>query len=285
MLLLNDPRVFHYLKVVKILKLLSCGKVFDFVFLRIIGFLVINGFVRFINCDSGKLIINGVYILYRSSRELASDTELLLKIMGLPLKFKVIRRSIYQVVIDYRRFDPRDKVIVDVGAYIGDSALYFAYKGAKLVIAVEPHPEAYFEMLKNIKLNGHGGRIIPINAAISSRHGCVDARGTVITALTQYYTPSTKANDCIIKAITLGDLIKAFNLTKGTALKMDCEGCELDVILNDCEHVRLFRESIFEYHPRLVNKSLDDLLNVLGRDYKCEMKGDNNQGIMHCIRK
>jgi FkbM family methyltransferase len=277
--------VFHYLKVVKTLKLLSCGKVFDFVFLRIIGFLVINGFVRSIDCDGGKLIINGVYIPYRSRRELASDTELLLKIMGLPLKFKVIRRSIYQVIIDYRCFDPRNKVIVDIGAYIGDPALYFAYKGAKLVIAVEPHPEAYFEMLKNIKLNGHGGRIIPINAAISSRHGCVDARGSVITALTQYYTPSTKANDCIIKAITLGDLIKAFNLTKGTALKMDYEGCELDVILNDCEHVRLFRELVFEYHSYAVNKPVSDLLSMLSTDYKCEMRGNNKQGIMHCVRE
>jgi len=277
--------VFHYLKVVKTLKLLSCGKLFDFTFLRIIGFLVINGFVRSVDCDGGKLIINGVYIPYRSGRELASDTELLLKIMGLPLKFKAIRRSIYQVVIDYRRFDPRDKVIVDIGAYIGDSALYFAYKGAKLVIAVEPHPEAYFEMLENIKLNGYGGKIIPINAAIGSRHGCVDARGSVITTLTQYYTPLTKASDCAIRVITLEDLIKAFNLNKETTLKMDCEGCEFDVILNDYEHVRLFRELIFEYHSYAVNRPVNDLLNVLGRDYKCDIKGNKNLGIMHCIRK
>jgi hypothetical protein len=66
---------------------------------------------------------------------------------------------------------------------------------------------------------------------------------------------------------------------------MDCEGCEFDVILNDYEHVRLFRELILEYHPRFVNKSLDDLLNVLGRDYKCNIRGDEDLGIMHCIKK
>ena len=168
---------------------------------------------------------------------------------------------------------------------IGDSALYFAYKGAKLVIAVEPHPEAYFEMLENIKLNRYGDRIIPINVVISSRHGCVSAQGSVITTLTQYYTPSTKANDCIIKAITLGDLIKTFNLNKETALKMDCEGCEYNIILNDYEHVRLFRELIFEYHSYAVNKPVDELLNVLSRDYKCDIKGNKDLGIMHCIRK
>jgi len=64
--------------------------------------------------------------------------------------------------------------------------------------------------------------------------------------------------------ITLGDLIKAFNLNKETTLKMDCEGCEFDVILDNYEHVRLFRELIFEYHSYAVNKAVSDLLNVLG---------------------
>jgi FkbM family methyltransferase len=140
-------------------------------------------------------------------------------------------------------------------------------------------------MLENIKLNGYGGKIIPINAAINSRHGCADARGSIITTLTQYYTPSTKASDCAIRVITLGDLIKVFNLNKETTLKMDCEGCEFDVVLNDYEHVRLFRELIFEYHSYAVNKPVDELLNVLSRDYKCDIKGNKDLGIMHCIRK
>jgi len=68
-------------------------------------------------------------------------------------------------------------------------------------------------------------------------------------------------------------------------IKMDYEGCEYDIIPNDYEHVKLFRELILEYHPKHDNKPVDDLLNVPSRDYKCEMKGNNNQGIMHCIRK
>jgi len=59
-------------------------------------------------------------------------------------------------------------------------------------------------------------------------------------------------------------------------LKMNCEGCEYDIILNDYEHIKLFKELIFEYHSYAVNKPVGDLLNVLGRDYKCEMKGNNN---------
>jgi hypothetical protein len=66
---------------------------------------------------------------------------------------------------------------------------------------------------------------------------------------------------------------------------MDCEGCEFDVILNDYEHARLFRELILEYHPKHVNKPVGDLLNVLSRDYKCDVRGNEDLGIMHCIRK
>jgi len=97
-----------------------------------------------------------------------------------------------------------------------------------------------------------------------------------------------KPGDCpnAVPAVTLGELIDRFSVNPSDAvLKMDCEGCEFDVILNDYDHVRLFRELVFEYHPRFVNKSLDDLLNVLGRDYKCDIRGNEDLGIMHCIKK
>ncbi len=67
---------------------------------------------------------------------------------------------------------------------------------------------------------------------------------------------------------------------------MDYEGCEFDLILNDYEHIRLFRELILEVHPKTVNKSLIDLLNVLSRDYECNVCGnDDLGGIGHCTRK
>jgi len=86
--------------------------------------------------------------------------------------------------------------------------------------------------------------------------------------------------------VTLSELISRVSIDPNDAvLKMDCEGCEFDVILNDYDHVRLFKELIFEYHPRFVNKSVSDLLSVLGRDYKCDVRGDEDLGIMHCVRK
>ncbi len=57
------------------------------------------------------------------------------------MKFKQIYRSIYDVFDcgEYGVLDVSGKVVIDVGASIGDSAIYFALKGARKVIAIEPH--------------------------------------------------------------------------------------------------------------------------------------------------
>jgi len=191
-------------------------------------------------------------------------------------------------IFDYGEYESLNvvgRVVVDVGAYVGDSAIYFALKGAKRVIAIEPHPGAFSEMLDNIRLNNLEGMIIPVNAGLASKPGKVCTKKVSVYATFNIYH---KPGDCpnAVPAMTLNELISRFSVEgNDTALKMDCEGCEFDVILNDYEHARLFRELILEYHSKPANKSVDDLLNVLSRDYRCDIKGNKDLGIMHCIKK
>ncbi|WP_243668864.1 FkbM family methyltransferase [Vulcanisaeta sp. JCM 16161] len=65
----------------------------------------------------------------------------------------------------------RGKDVVDVGAFIGDTAIYFIMRGANRVVAVEPHPKAFRELIRNVELNGLINRVIPINAALGSASG------------------------------------------------------------------------------------------------------------------
>jgi FkbM family methyltransferase len=204
------------------------------------------------------------------------------------IKFRHMYRTIPEIfgLGVYASLDVKDKVVIDVGAFVGDSAIYFALKGAKRVIAVEPHPGAFAEMLENIKLNKMENIIIPVNAGLASRSGkvCLENIDNIETIVTYH-----GLGECInaVPAVTLGELISRFSVDPDNVmLKMDCQGCEYDVILNDYEHIRMFKELVFEYHTYVFNKPLDDLLNMLSRDFRCvKIKGHDYFGIVHCIRK
>ena len=59
-------------------------------------------------------------------------------------------------------------------------------------------------------------------------------------------------------------------LDDDAVLKMDCEGCEYDIILNDYEHVKLFREVVFEYHAYAVHRPIAELINTMSKDFNCQ---------------
>jgi FkbM family methyltransferase len=176
-------------------------------------------------------------------------------------RFKHMRYTILEVFgyEEYKYADVCCRDVVDIGAAYGDSAVYFALKGAKKVIAIEPCSSVYREMIENLKLNGVGNRVTPINAALSSTSGssCIECSGEKIT----------------LSTITLGDVVEKFNIQEGV-LKMDCEGCEYDIILNDYEHVKVFNEVYFEYHAYATGLSIDVLLKRLSKDYKCKIVSD-----------
>jgi len=61
-------------------------------------------------------------------------------------------------------------------------------------------------------------------------------------------------------------------------LKMDCEGCEFDVILNDYEHVKLFGEVVFEYHAYAVHRPIAELINTMSKDFNCQTINEDFSG-------
>jgi len=58
--------------------------------------------------------------------------------------------------------------VIDVGASVGDTALYFVLKGARKVIALEPLPNVAKCAEEHLKLNGVTDEVKVINAALGS---------------------------------------------------------------------------------------------------------------------
>jgi len=146
---------------------------------------------------------------------------------------------------EYSVLDIKDKIVVDIGTNIGDSAIYFAIKGAKKVIALEPFPENFELARKNIDLNNLTDKIELIQAGCSSKSGKIKIDPTV-TGPCSILSEVTSGME--IPLLSLEDIVKTYDIDFGI-LKMDCEGCERDVILNSPNKtLEKFSQLAIEYH-------------------------------------
>jgi hypothetical protein len=129
--------------------------------------------------------------------------------------------AVYSLVFDeiylmqvYGKPDLTGKVVIDVGAAIGDTALFFKKCGAKSVYGYELDQPRVRIAEKNIEMNGMGDSVVVYNkkATVEELHKLM-----------------TTINDPII-------------------LKLDCEGCEYDIIPKlDMYKVT---EVMMEYHMK-----------------------------------
>jgi FkbM family methyltransferase len=147
---------------------------------------------------------------------------------------------------DYDFLDVTNRTVVDVGASIADTAIYFALRGAKRVIAFEPFPKIFEIAGRNVKANGLEDKVILVNA------GC-GYDGEVRVKEDVDSDASTQLRDfgegVEIPMYSLNTIVSKFNVEKGSVLKVDCEGCEYDLFRNASkETLDRFDQIEIEYH-------------------------------------
>ncbi|MGI0100139.1 MAG: FkbM family methyltransferase [Candidatus Micrarchaeaceae archaeon] len=145
------------------------------------------------------------------------------------------------------RLNVRRKDVVDVGAYVGDTAISFIANGARHVYAFEPYPYLCRIAAINIKANRLANRITMVNAGCGAK-----ASKTTISRNAERFTGITangaKRGNKNIDVVALGDIVKRYNLSNAV-LKLDCEGCEYGIVSKtDTAILRRFSEIQIEYH-------------------------------------
>lgn len=149
------------------------------------------------------------------------------------------------------------KVILDLGAYIGLSAIYFKHfaPDAK-IICVEPSSDNFRILAKNMQPyeDAHC-----INAAIWSNHNPV----SIVNQLNgDWGNQIGETVDGDIRAITIQDIVEEYSLDRIDFLKLDIEGTEQRIFTENTEWVELVDSVAVENHDRYVAGCSDAFHNL-----------------------
>jgi FkbM family methyltransferase len=148
----------------------------------------------------------------------------------------------------YSKLPINGKTIIDVGANIGDSSIYFALKGAKRVIGIEPFPKNYEIARSNVELNGLSDKVTLLLAGCGGHGGNITVDNSYESCANSQLTGNAKSG-AKIPLMTLKEILTEFQLTnEDIILKLDCEGCEYDVVLSSASVLTQFSHILIEYH-------------------------------------
>lgn len=161
------------------------------------------------------------------------------------------------------------KIVVDIGAAVGDTPLYFASKGAK-VYAVEMTDRNYEAMLKNLELNPDlAHKIIPIHMALGKDEmieyfddplGLVNRQGGASFVKNKYDSMIKKH----VEGTSLGTLRKKYELDHIDLLKLDCKGGEFFLKENELNGIETVK---IEYYSLIKEHKVESLINMLKKNF------------------
>ena len=133
-------------------------------------------------------------------------------------------------VDEYAWLDVAGHVVIDVGANIGDSVLYFAHRGAVRVYGYEPDAAAYAAAVRNVSINQL--------ESVSVTHASVVGRA------------APGATDAVSFADVIGTAARE-HPGAPIACKIDCEGCEYEILAPEVltgVDMRNLTQVMIEYH-------------------------------------
>jgi len=161
--------------------------------------------------------------------------------------------------------------VVDIGGSIGDTAIFYKINGARKVVSIEPLNLPYKLANAHLKLNNiinidfiRGALVAENNQRSVKVPSCYPLYGSGSFSLLmkrKFYKEEE------VPTFTLSDILP----DDPYMLKMDCEGCEYNIILKDYETVKRFTIINLEYHEKETGISHKVLIDKLKDDYEVKV--------------
>ncbi|MCU0303752.1 MAG: FkbM family methyltransferase [Thermoanaerobaculales bacterium] len=133
---------------------------------------------------------------------------------------------------EYERFATplgETATVVDIGAGIGELAIHLAAgQPARRVIAVEPAPDTFAVLERNLARNGIAN-VTAVRAAIGAGPATLALDLATAPAL-RSATPTPTPGLAPVPAMTLGELFGRHSVDRCDLLKIDCEGGEEEIL-------------------------------------------------------
>lgn len=145
--------------------------------------------------------------------------------------------------------------VIDIGGYIGDTAVYFAqFNEVKKVISYEPSPYTYKLMKVNIEQSGLSKKIEMRNEGIDRDMEYVTIDRTVKDSLGKSLEMMRSKSGKRIKVVTLAAALKG---SRNVVIKCDCEGGEEYIFDTEMKAVYAI---MLEWHEKKARVAVRDTL-------------------------
>jgi FkbM family methyltransferase len=169
-----------------------------------------------------------------------------------------------------------DWQVVDIGAGLGDFTVFAAVNCPEgKVYAYEPLGRS-FELLKhNLGLN-QISNVTTFQQATAAVGGTMSAVSEETEAVSTRFATQQGEGTAMIPVITLGEILTRLPDGRCDLMKIDCEGCEFDLLLNSPpEHLRQIKRLTIETHDGFTDFSANHLAVYLEQQgFVVERKGN-----------
>tara|TARA_A100001037_G_scaffold298656_1_gene322752 strand:- start:2141 stop:3229 length:1089 start_codon:yes stop_codon:yes gene_type:complete len=155
------------------------------------------------------------------------------------------------------------KIILDIGAECGDTALFFASLGAQ-VFSFEPIKDNFNALKKNLELNPNlSKRITAVNAGVGQDGDLKFFKDPKIPNYGASFVHNKRGEKAIIETvegISLDTVLKKYDIEQVELMKMDCKGCEFYLTESALSKINRVKIEFSGFHK---TKSIQDVLDKL----------------------
>jgi FkbM family methyltransferase len=197
-------------------------------------------------------LVSGFFIFEKLYRGPAA--EISVKIPEYPIPITIRRKTsdvsaFEQVFVKLQyelAIDGQPKLIIDGGANVGYTTIYFANRWPRArIVAVEPEASNYAVLQKNVAAYPN---VTAVQAALWSKRTYLEIQNPGDDNWAFRVRPSEARNDGSFEAITVQELIERAGSDRVDILKLDIEGAEKEVFSSDYSWLKNVQAMVLELH-------------------------------------